>query len=233
MGFYKFDGSSDDIKCLQYISEGTQGKIFRLEDNLDVCFKEYSQNTLDNWCFDMGNRFNKKMFDYFRDDFGNDNFCNLYDLYYDKKLENVIGYTMKYYEECIDNILVMPIDYILDNYSLIYDLVVRLTNDCIRVVDMNPDNVINTSDKMVVIDYDKYYIDNGVDNETLDYINKSALIYTFKGIFVKALRKYGIDVDGNLEIKNMVNRLFTVNTSPLVLKCKMRGYNKGIDYFIK
>lgn len=228
---YKFDGTSVDINGSKFINEGSQGRIFRLDSQSDICFKEYRENTEYDWYYDLGNKFNKKMFDYFKGDFSNDNFCKLYDLYYDKKLENVIGYTMKYYEECINNILVMPIDYILDNYSLIYDLVNKLTSDCIRIVDMNPDNVINTSDKMVVIDYDKYHYDNGIDKDTLDYINKSALVYTFKGIFMNSLRNMGIDVDNNIEIKNMVNRLFTLNTSPLVLKCKLRGYKKGIEYF--
>lgn len=228
MIYYTREGNSIELNKGKYINCGTQGKIFMVGNKEDTCFKEYSENILDDWYYDLGNKFNQEMFDYFKNNFADSNLCSLYDLYY--KDDVVVGYTMKYYKETLDNILYLPTDYILDNYSLIYDLVNKLTSDCIRIVDTHCDNVINTDDKMIIIDYDKYYYDNGIDKDTLDYINKSALIYTFKGIFMKSLRNMGIDVDNNIEIKNMVNRLFTLNTSPLVLKCKLRGKKRLIDY---
>lgn len=210
---------------------GTQGKIFRL--NSSVCLKEYSKDSEVKSIFDDdGTRFNQEMFDYFKNNYSNSNMGELYDLLYDKKLMTVLGYTMKYYEEVIDNILNMPVSYILDNFSLIYDLVIRLTDECIRIVDMHSGNIISTENGLIVIDYDKYYFDRDSSKEVLSYINKSALMSTFCGIFRNSLKKMGIDVDNNQELNNKISSLFTIGTTPLVLKYKLRSYNKSIDYIM-
>lgn len=232
MIFYTKDGRIIDYDCNNnLIVESTQGEIFNVGSS--VCLKRYIGNNMGKGIFDdSGNVFNQEMFDYFKFKFNNSNFCQLYDLLYDDKFISVLGYTMKYYEEMVDNVLNMPTSYILDNFSLIYDAIMKLTDDCVRVVDLHSQNIINTKNGMIVIDYDKYFFDDSSSKEVLSYINKSALIYAFSGIFKKSLRNLGINVDGDLELKNKISSLFTPETNPLMLKCKLRGYGKSIDYLI-
>ena len=212
------------------ISTGTQGRIFKVSPS--VCLKEYNNNESFDVYEDIGTKFNQEMFDNFKSNFGNMGMCQLYELLYDGDKNNVLGYTMKYYEEMIENILNMPVTYILDNFSLIYDLVMKLTDECIRIVDMHSRNIINTSDGMVVIDYDKYYFDMDISKDTLEYINKSALMYTFIGIFSDSLKKMGIDIDLNGDIRKRINSLFSIGTTPVLLKYKFRGYDRPIDYIV-
>lgn len=233
MVYYTKDG-----RMLEYdlnnkmIVNGRQGNIYKLKE--DLCFKEYSIDSIQKSIFDdVGTKFNQEMFNYFKNNYDDCCMCTLYDLVYDKDISNVLGYTMKYYKESVDNILRMPISYIIDNFSLIYDLVNRLTCECIRIVDLHYGNIINTSDGMVIIDYDKYRFDYDISRDVLEYINKSALMSTFYGIFKNSLKEIGIDIDNNIEIKGRVLSLFSVNTTPLVLKYKLRGYSKGIDYIYK
>lgn len=227
-----------DGRMLEYdlnnkiIVNGRQGNIYKLED--DLCFKEYSIDSIQKSIFyDAGTKFNQEMFDYFKNNYSDCCMGILYDLVYDQDISNVVGYTMKYYKESVDNILNMPISYIIDNFSLIYDLVNRLTSECVRIVDLHYGNIINTDDGMVIIDYDKYYFDYDTTGDILRYINKSALMSTFYGIFKNSLKEIGIDIDTDIEIKNRVLSLFSVNTNPLSLKYKLRGYSRVIDYIYK
>lgn len=232
MLYYTKDGKVIDINTKNYLNSGTQGKISLIEPS--ICLKEYTISNQTKSIFDdMGTTFNQEMFDYFKFNFNDSNLCELYDLLYDDKLTTVLGYTMKYYQETINNILTMPTSYILDNYNKIYELVLKLTDECIRIVDLNSRNIINTDNQMVVIDYDKYYLDNDTEKDLLTYLNKSALIFAFKGIFKDSLKKLGINIENNSEINSQLSSLFTINTTSLVLKYRLQSYNKPIDYFTK
>ena len=138
---------------------------------------------------------------------------------------------MKYYEECIENILFLPTEYIVENFSILYDAIEQLTKDCIRVVDLSSSNILITNNGLIVIDFDKYHKDNQTEASTLSYINKSALLYAFRGIFEKALMKRGINLEDNIEAKKIIANLFSFGTTPLVLKCRLRKYDKTIDLF--
>ena len=96
---------------------------------------------------------------------------------------------------------------------------------------MSSGNILNTNNGLVVIDFDKYYRDNTIDASTLNYINKSALLYAFKGIFENALMKHGINLKDNIEDRKIIDNLFSWGTTPLVLKCKLKKYTKTIDLF--
>lgn len=235
MVYYNKNGEIVNYNCEKVkFNSGTQGGIYRLADDDSICLKSYVDNDLTKTIFDdQGKRFTPEMFDYFKEDFDHPSFCKLYDLMYDEKMSVVVAYTMKYYKESLENILFMPTSYLLDNFSLIYDAITQLVSDCIRVVDLSSSNIINTDDGMIVIDNDKYYMDNESDKETLSYINKSALMYAFKGIFKDALKRHGVEIDNNFEFKKMIDSLFTINTSPLVLKCKLRSYSRPIDFFYR
>ena len=235
MVYYKNNGECVKLDCFDSsFNKGTQASIYRMKNEHLICFKSYDDDDKVKTIFDdSGNKFTQEMFDYFKNQYEQFNFCKLYDLLYDKRMATVMGYTMKYYEEIIDNMLFLPTSYILDNFSIIYDAIDKLTKDCIKIVDLNCDNIIDTKDGLIVLDYDKYYRDLNIDVDTLNYINKCALMYAFKGIFLKSLKRHGIEIDNNLELKCVVNSLFTINTSPIVLKYKLRNYMKPIDLFIK
>ena len=138
---------------------------------------------------------------------------------------------MKYYEECIENILFLPSEYIVDNFSVLYNAVEQLTNDCIRIVDMSSSNILITNDRLVVIDFDKYYRDKSMDVNTLCYVNRCALLYAFKCIFKNALMRHGINLEDNNEAKKIIDNLFSVGTTPLVLKYRLGKCTKTIDLF--
>lgn len=231
MFYYTKDGREVNYNYdKSFVIFGKQGSVYKIDPM--ICLKEYSELDGDKGIFDdVGTRFNQEMFDYFKDNFSGSIFCELYDLLYDKKLVTVLGYTMKYYEEMIENILNVPVFYVLDNFSLIYDIVMKLTDECVRIVDMHYGNIINTDGGMILIDYDKYCFDYESSKETLSYVNRSALMSTFCGIFKNSLKKMGIDVDKDIELKNRFFSLFTVGTTPLVLKYKLRSYNSMLDYF--
>lgn len=86
---------------------------------------------------------------------------------------------------------------------------------------------------MIVIDFDKYRRDNSIEQDVLRSINRDALLYAFKGIFNDALKKYGIDVDNNPDVKEELNRLFSFGTSPLLLKYRLHNFKRPIDMFEK
>lgn len=232
MIYYDKNGIAVNYNCaMNGFNKGTQGSIFRLTDDNSVCLKQYFDTNNNRSIFDdCGSKFTGEMFDYFSIEFNNPNFCKLYDLLYDEK-NNVIAYTMKYYEECIENLLFLPTEYIVENFSAIYNAVEQLIKDCIRIVDMSSGNILNTNNGLVVIDFDKYYRDNTIDASTLNYINKSALLYAFKGIFENALMKHGINLKDNIEDRKIIDNLFSWGTTPLVLKCKLKKYTKTIDLF--
>ena len=233
MIYYDKNGTKVNYSCVEKgFNKGTQGSIFRIASDDFICLKQYFDDDNNKSIFDDCNqRFTQYMIDYFKGEFNNPNFCKLYDLLYDENITNVIAYTMKYYEECIENILFLPTEYIVDNFSILYDAVEQLTKDCIRVVDLSSSNILNTANGLVVIDFDKYRRDELTENNTLSYINKSALLYAFKGIFEKALMKSGINVKDNIEAKKLIENLFSFGTTPLVLKCRMRKCTKPIDLF--
>lgn len=234
-----------DRRCVSYKldidsrMEGKQGVVYRLLDEPSVCLKKYFSDSEINPIYRDNNRhFNGVMFDYFKDEFNHPNFCQLYNLLYDKEIGTVLSFTMMYYEEMLENILDLPIDYLLDNYSLLYDAVVKLAKDCIMVVDLHGANIINTTGGMIVIDFDKYTRSGNMDNrDSLSYVNKEALLYAFYHMMKIAFKKKGIDINEDLSLKYRLMGMFELDSSvsfglsPIRLKNKLRGCNRTIDYF--
>lgn len=225
--------------------KGKQGVVYKLLDDPAVCLKEYfEEDEVEDIYQDNNRHFDSMMFDYFKEEFDHPNFCKLYDLLYDKEIGTVLSFTMKSYEEMLDNILDLPIDYLLDNYSLLYDAVVQLASDFIMTVDLHGENIINTDDGMIVIDFDQYrksYVSqyDMDDTYSLSHINKETLLYAFYHLLVIAFKKKGIEVRKNINLKYKLMDLFNLTSSvsfgvsPLLLKNKMRGYRRTIDYFNK
>ena len=63
-----------------------------------------------------------------------ENFYKIYTLLYDQK-NDFKGYIMKYYEHMDIDIMTMPIDYLLDNFSILYNSFKKISDNYIYVCD--------------------------------------------------------------------------------------------------
>ena len=207
---------------------GCFGNIYKVAEDDNICLKEIKDVDLSTLTiFDsIPTVISEDIFNYFRD-FNNSNFCKLYDLLYNKD-RKVVAYTMKYYKSAIDNILSMPVDYLVDNFSAIYDAMEKLARDLVLVVDLHNRNMILTSDNIVLVDFDKYRREEDMPYDIRLDINTSALYYAFSKMLNDALNSFGMLSTNNVLL---VSNLFAYGTDPLVLKRRLRGCKNVRDYF--
>ena len=207
---------------------GCFGNIYKVAEDDNICLKEIKDVDLSTLTiFDsIPTVISEDIFNYFRD-FNNSNFCKLYDLLYNKD-RKVVAYTMKYYKSAIDNILSMPVDYLVDNFSAIYDAMEKLARDLVLVVDLHNRNMILTSDNIVLVDFDKYRREEDMPYDIRLDINTSALYYAFSKMLNDALNSFGMLSTNNVLL---VSNLFAYGTDPLVLKRRLRGCKNIRDYF--
>ena len=229
MKYYDKDGKEIIFTTTSKINNtGCFGNIYKVAEDDNVCLKEIKDidpSTLT--IFDsLPTVISEDIFNYFRN-FNDPNFCKLYDLLYNKD-KKVVAYTMKYYKSAIDNILSMPVDYLVENFSAIYDAMDRLAKDLVLVVDLHNRNMILTSDNIVVVDFDKYRREKSKPYDVILGINTSALYYAFSKMLNDALSKIGIKTADNVLL---VSELFSFGTDPLVLKRRLRGCKSIRDYF--
>ena len=138
MKYYDKDGKEISFTTTSKINNtGCFGNIYKVAEDDNICLKEIKDidpSTLT--IFDsLPTVISEDIFNYFRN-FNDPNFCKLYDLLYNKD-KKVVAYTMKYYKSAIDNILSMPVDYLVENFSAIYDAMDRLAKDLVLVVDLH------------------------------------------------------------------------------------------------
>ena len=229
MKYYDKDGKEISFTTTSKINNtGCFGNIYEVAGDDNICLKEIKDidpSTLT--IFDsLPTVISEDIFNYFRN-FNDPNFCKLYDLLYNKD-KKVVAYTMKYYKSAIDNILSMPVDYLVENFSAIYDAMDRLAKDLVLVVDLHNRNMILTSDNIVVVDFDKYRREKSKPYDVILGINTSALYYAFSKMLNDALSKIGIKTADNVLL---VSELFSFGTDPLVLKRRLRGCKSIRDYF--
>ena len=229
MKYYNKDGKEISFTTTSKINNvGVFGNIYKVAEDDDICLKEIKDidpSTLT--IFDsLPTVISEDIFNYFRD-FNDPNFCKLYDLLYNKD-RKIVAYTMKYYKSAIDNILSMPVDYLVDNFSAIYDAMDRLAKDLVLVVDLHNRNMILTSDNIVLVDFDKYRREESKPYDVILGINTSALYYAFSKMLNDALSKIGMKTADNVLL---VSELFSFGTDPLVLKRRLRGCKIIRDYF--
>ena len=229
MKYYDKDGKEIIFTTTSKINNtGCFGNIYEVAGDDNICLKEIKDidpSTLT--IFDsLPTVISEDIFNYFRN-FNDPNFCKLYDLLYNKD-NKVVAYTMKYYKSAIDNILSMPVDYLVENFSAIYDAMDRLAKDLVLVVDLHNRNMILTSDNIVVVDFDKYRREKSKPYDVILGINTSALYYAFSKMLNDALSKIGIKTADNVLL---VSELFSFGTDPLVLKRRLRGCKSIRDYF--
>lgn len=229
MKYYNKDGKEISFTTTSKINNvGCFGNIYKVSEDDNICLKEIKDidpSTLT--IFDsLPTVICEDIFNYFRN-FNDPNFCKLYDLLYNKD-KKVVAYTMKYYKSAIDNILSMPVDYLVENFSAIYDAMDRLAKDLVLVVDLHNRNMILTSDNIVVVDFDKYRREESKPYDVILGINTSALYYAFSKMLNDALSKIGIKTTDNVLL---VSELFSFGTDPLVLKRRLSGCKSIRDYF--
>ena len=229
MKYYDKDGKEISFTTTSKINNvGCFGNIYKVAEDDNICLKEIKDidpSTLT--IFDsIPTVISEDIFNYFRN-FNDPNFCKLYDLLYNKD-KKVVAYTMKYYKSAIDNILSMPVDYLVENFSAIYDAMDRLAKDLVLVVDLHNRNMILTSDNIVVVDFDKYRREESKPYDVILGINTSALYYAFSKMLNDALSKIGIKTTDNVLL---VSELFSFGTDPLVLKRRLSGCKSIRDYF--
>ena len=230
MKYYNNNGKVVSFTTTSKINNvGCYGNIYRVEEDDNICLKELKDvepkkplTIFD----DTPTVISEDIFNYFKD-FNDPNFCKLYDLLYNKD-NKVVAYTMKYYKSAIDNILSMPVEYLVDNFNAIYDAMDRLAKDLVLVVDLHNRNMILTSDNIVVVDFDKYRREESKSYDAILDINTSALYYAFSKMLNSALKSLGLASANN---KLLVSDLFSYGTDPLVLKRRLRGCRNVRDYF--
>ena len=229
MKYYDKDGKEISFTTTSKINNvGCFGNIYKVAEDDNICLKEIKDidpSTLT--IFDsLPTVISEDIFNYFRN-FNDPNFCKLYDLLYNKD-KKVVAYTMKYYKSAIDNILSMPVDYLVENFSAIYDAMDRLAKDLVLVVDLHNRNMILTSDNIVVVDFDKYRREESKPYDVILGINTCALYYAFSKMLNDALSKIGIKTTDNVLL---VSELFSFGTDSLVLKRRLSGCKSIRDYF--
>lgn len=229
MKYYNKDGKGISFTTTSKINNtGCFGNIYKVAEDDNICLKEIKDVDLSTLTiFDsIPTVISEDIFNYFRD-FNDPNFCKLYDLLYNKD-RKVVAYTMKYYKSAIDNILSMPVDYLVENFSAIYDAMEKLARDLVLVVDLHNRNMILTSDNIVLVDFDKYRREEGMPYDIRLDINTSALYYAFSKMLNDALNSFGMLSTNNVLL---VSNLFAYGTDPLVLKRRLRGCKNIRDYF--
>lgn len=137
-------------------------------------------------------RINPEIVNYFKT-IDNNHVCKILDL----NIENgeITSYLMPYYIEEKENILSFSSEYISRNFKELYDLMLKLTFDHIRIVDLNPNNLLLTEEGIIIIDYDKYRYEKDLDINILLEINKNALFYALEKKIEKGLILLNKEVD--------------------------------------
>lgn len=233
MKYYTKDGVEYEYTITSKINDtGNYGNIFRVRENDSICLKHLKEvkSSQPLTIFDdTPTVISEDIFEYFKC-LNNPNFCKLYDLLYSKD-SKIIAYTMRYYQNIINNILLMPVDYLVDNFSAIYDAMDKLAKDLVLVVDLHNRNMVLTENNIVIVDFDKYRIEKDKPYDVILEINTSALYYAFSKMLNSALKECGLDVDSSTS-RLMVSELFSYGTDPYVLKRKLGSCKRIGDYFL-
>lgn len=162
-----------------------QGTIYVFDNG--TCLKRYKTFEEKEYSIfdEIPVRISKDIVTYFTK-FNNNHFCKILKLFSDEKQVN--GYLMPYYNEISENLLDFDDDYIKRNIKELYDIALKLAYDRIRIVDLNPNNLILTKENIVIIDFDKYRKEDTLELNVLIEINTSAVIYALEKKIEKSLK---------------------------------------------
>lgn len=159
-----------------------------------TCLKEYKdfKETTYSVFDEIPARITPEIVKYFKE-IDNNHICKILDFKINN--EEIISYLMPYYIEENESILNFSPEYISINFKELYDLMLKLTYDHVRIVDLNPDNLLLTQDGIIIIDYDKYRYEKGLDTNILLEINKNDLLYALEKKIEKGLVALNKPVD--------------------------------------
>lgn len=238
MKAYTIDRKKYDFNTDTLFKQGFFGKVYLTDDN--KCLKVFKQplirGTILDFEEDTYNEIRKLKLD---------NFYELYDLYYNKELTQILGYLSKYYQSEDIDILTMPTDYTLNNLCLLYNSFKKLSEHNIFTNDIHFGNVIINSKEIVVIDTDLYYkvgpageklTPNILKEKSILNDNISNLSDLFIDIYLSSLSNYSFSGKyDRVDIAEKIQKLFTMNATsgiePVVKKLAKHKY--PIDYLKK
>lgn len=228
MRLYRKDGHSFSFDNTSPIDYGSFGKIYRLPS--DICYKIFSSSLA---IYGTNSQFDEEIFNILKS-LNLKNFYELYEIFYNKALTRILGYSSKYYESEDIDILTLPTDYLLNNLYNIYDDIKKISKENIIVSDLHDGNVILNSNKMIIIDTDLYHKSFfNRDNEDIFKSNLYSLCSLFTCICYEALDMYHENEDiPNKERLNSLFRPSKDNSIDNVCK-KLIRYKYPIDYLSK
>ena len=137
-----------------------QGIIYVFDNQ--TCLKKYKDINQQEFSIyeEIPKKINIDIIKYF-EKLNNKHICKILKIFY--KDSEITGYLMPYYNEVTPNILDFDTEYLSRNFTELYELILRLSYDGIRVVDLNPNNLILTKDNIIIIDFDKYCYEKDLD----------------------------------------------------------------------
>lgn len=154
-----------------------------------------------------------------------DGYCKLYDLLYnDYFLDEVVGYTMKYYQMEVENILLMPTEYTIHSFDILYNSIKILTDNRIIAKDTIPANAILAKDNITVIDFDTC-VKSIQSIETILEVNTNNILYLFKRLFEEGLKKLRKNIE-NEELSDYLSALFSYNKELVKALKRRMAYTK-------
>lgn len=158
------------------------------------------------------------------------NYYKILDFYYNKN--NIFkAHTMKYYSQKEIDILTMPVEYSLDNITVLLSAVNTLTSNNILICDMHTENIIMNDSSIIIIDTDLYTFNKYFN---LEIKNLSALTDLYLNLYLEAIINYHPEYDIS-EVKEIIYDIYNKrNTNPQVaLYEEIRNYKYPIDYIKK
>lgn len=231
MNYYTKDGNLVFFETTKdkLINSGSDGKVYHYGDN--KCIKIYHNS--------QSKHFDEEIFALFKK-LNLSGYCKLYDLLYSENSE-ISAHIMKYYHNSIDNILLMPTDYTLDNIASLFNSINILSANGIITRDMYYSNCIFCESEIIIIDFDKCSrelvpymehptVEYSFKKEELRSININNLLCMFYDIYKKSLEKLKISTEDGTSGKEYLDILFSYTCNPpKELSKKLSRVKKPID----
>lgn len=232
-------------KKLVWLDHGNCAKAFRYGDKV---FKEYFSETED------ASRLKPEVFDILRD-INDDHFIKLFEIYSDMDLVELLiymcnknlyqnksdsnffqvdSYIAKYYLDNPINVLEDPIDYVLDNFRELDILFDIFTDNGIQTEDMKRENTAMSSNGIVILDPDCFYISKD-SKSTLKVKNKENLLHLLKSICCNSVGYYTNYKELKSKINKKLDDICVVENTDIAYEVqkKLSHVKKPIDYFLK
>lgn len=214
--FYDENGNNINVSVLELLKKGLGTTVYKTNDN--ECLKIFTHPGDD---LEMFKRFSELDLD---------NFYKITKLLYDKK-DRFMAYTAKFYDKEDIDILTMPIDYTIENMEKLYEVSDILSNNKIRIEDLHHENVILTSNDIIIIDADKYVYDE--EQNCYDY-NRRYINSLFTLLYMTAPSiNFLTSNQDYLETVRPIRALFFSENTPEVVSKKLCKYKRPFDYLKK